>query len=665
MYWSTPMSFHVAQGRDLFNPNTLLEACRSLADAGSLIELERQLDHWLALCYRPRGWVVTCTPQATDEPLFEIKGGLHPDRGTDELGPSLCVPLQLGLGMQGHLQLFVGPQPPSAIEVFQELGQLLRVLSNKLRQFCLQLQSLAQTAELLFMRSLLHGDANHGADRHLDQLASTLLQQLNVSSIQVLIDQLVPGGVSWGIASQRVSLALSVEQRQRLLQCVETLCSDACSASRTHMLLRRSQIIVLERTYDLPYLTQLQSLMVVPICDGNTLLGAVIVGEERSWARQPILPQVVSVCALLARAVARSATQNRFVTEIIARERTMQALIDALEDAVVATRQGVIISWNRAAQDIFGYGAEDVLGRALSEVLPSLPAELRAPHSDGQKHACAWTMQTTGGRGLYLSCTVTSVESSGEDMPSMLYVFKDTSQQHELEYLKDELLSSVSHELRTPLNGIYGFGRLLLDRPHMPDAMRQEALESLQSSIERLTRMTDDFIDVARARRHRLPLVVDAVDIEQVVRSAFRDSKRRHPQHTITLRVQKNLPPARGDSLRIKQIIDNLVSNAAKYSAEGMPIRINVRHRDQMIRISVADQGIGIPKPVQERVFEAFYRADNSRSQRASGVGLGLSIVRSLVQAHDGDVTVRSAVGRGSTFTFTLPVMHSQDAAGT
>jgi signal transduction histidine kinase len=102
--------------------------------------------------------------------------------------------------------------------------------------------------------------------------------------------------------------------------------------------------------------------------------------------------------------------------------------------------------------------------------------------------------------------------------------------------------------------------------------------------------------------------------------------------------------------------VDNLVSNAAKYSPEGTRITISVRKRAGMIAISVSDHGCGIPKVVQDRVFEPFYRADNSRSQRATGVGLGLSIVKSLVEAHEGQVKVRSTLGKGSTFTFTLPI---------
>lgn len=520
------MLFRSSLGRDLDHA-AMLHACGDLAAATSSADLERRLDRWLAQWYAPRAWSVDWTPHGSDEPLVTLKGGAVAD-----LPAPVVVPLPVGDDMHAHLALFIDEQRPTALDVLDALKHVLAVLANTLQRVCGELQSLAHTAELLFMRSLLHSPAH--VDHDLDALAATLLAQLNVSSIHVLIDHGGPPGLSWGIAGQRVTLDMAPAHRRRLLQCVDALLGDGCATAHTHVLLRRKEIVTLGRAYELPYFAPFQSLLVVPICTDDVLGGAVIVGEERSWARQPIGQQVVSVCRLLAHAVSLALTRNQFVAKIIARERSLHALIDALAEAVVTTQNGVIVSWNRAAQHMFGYTAADVLGRVLADVLPNMPAPLHA--AAPPPGAYDWIMHTTAERDLLVACSMTHVLAADDATPSVLYVFKDTSQQHELEYLKDELLSSVSHELRTPLNGIYGFGRLLLDRPHMPDAMRHEALESLHASIERLTRMTDDFIDVARARRHRLPLVLDAVDAAQTVRSAFRDIKRRHTQHMSTLR---------------------------------------------------------------------------------------------------------------------------------
>lgn len=644
--------------------NYLLEACLSLADAASLVELERRLADWLGRLYAPKAWSVIWPTDVRDEPIIEMQGG--PEVGANaatENDQIIQLLLQAGPAGRGTMTLQFDLLYHVTDDVLTGLKQIARVLSNRLSRVHLELKSLAQTAELFFVRSLLHGNAPAGVNRNLDGLANTLLVHLNVSSFQVLVDEGSLAGLSWGVSSRRLDLSLSHDDRQKLMYLTEAVFRDARDETPAHLVIHRAKLRSLEQQYDLPYLSNLQSMLIVPICQDNMFVGAVIAGEQRHWSRQPISRQAITISSLIAQSVAEAVTQSRLMAKMIERVQSMQALIDGLGDAVLTARNGAIVSWNRAAQKLFGYSSEEVLGRSMSLVFPNAPVELHDSRwltslLSSSEPCFEWKMETTDGRGLHLACAMSHLYDSDTSVPLTMYVLKDIGQEQELEYLKEELLSSVSHELRTPLNGIYGFSRLLLDRPHLPDDMRREALESLQSSVERLTRLTNDFIDVARARRHRLPIELDYVAIDTVVRSAVREQKRRHTEHKILLRIQKDLPAVRGDSMRIKQILDNLVSNAAKYSPEGTTICIYVRRQAGMIAISVSDHGVGIPEAVQERVFEPFYRADNSRSQRANGVGLGLSIVKSLVLAHDGHITVQSKPERGSTFTFTLPLLH-------
>ncbi len=646
---------------------TLLEACLSLAQASTLVELERQCHYWFGRLFAPSAWTVTCLTVENEEPVIKMRG--KRGRASDqEAEQAICVPIPLkaGLALHGLLELnFVAenagdiPTPTSPV-----LTSLIPVLANSLGHVYIELQSLAQRAEICFIRSLLMNESVNSVDHDLDALANRLLDHLDVSSLQILIAGMDRNTVSWGVSSRRQPSSLPVATRQRLVDLVEAVLHGATTEPRPYFLARRTLLVQLADEYDLPPLANLESLLLVPMRAGTTFLGAVIVAEERSWLRQPISQQAQSVCGLLARSVAGWLAERKLLGEVIEQGRSLQSLVDALGDAVVTTREGSIVTWNNAAQTLFGYDRSEVLGKAIGDVLRGMPPQLLENYhvlrsSASPKVCVEWTMPTTGGVDLQLDCSVTTLYDFDPRVPMVMYVFREVGQERELEYLKEELLSGVSHELRTPLNGIYGFARLLLDRPHMTDSMRRESLESLQSSIERLKRMADDFIDVARARRRRLPLELEVVDVEQTIRSAVRESKRYHLKHSIRLRVQKGLPPVCGDSMRIKQIVDNLISNAAKYSDEGSRIFIDVRQRDKVIALSVSDQGVGIPKAVQERIFEAFYRANNSRHHRATGVGLGLSIVKSLVQAHGGEVRVRSRDGRGTTFTFTLPVATS------
>ncbi len=639
----------------------LLEACLDIGEATSLVDLERRLDHWLAQVCAPASWTLSSLASIIDRPVIELWGKVRDAVApTGEPSELLRLPVYFGGTVEGTLELRFRVDQPVTDQLTAGLCHLARALAPTLMRLQLEIRSLAHTIYLSFVRTRTYGDASRDVEHNLDVVASSWLEHIGVSSLQVLIDHANPGGLVLGFSNRRGHIELSFEQRQRLWR----LAGEAFSQRHSHpYILARSDVLQdWAREYDLQNLVRLKSAAVVPIYSSDRLLGVIIAGEERSWSRRPISRQAISICGLLARTLAESVTQSWLLQELVERDQFLRTAIDALDDAVVTTRNERILSWNHAAHQLFGYRAEEVLERSLVEVLPTPPKKLleavaMIEQPATSKSRVEWPMHTAGGRELLLLCSVVRLREFDSGVPTLMYVFRDIGQQSEFEHLKDELLSGISHELRTPLTGIYGFGRLLLERPHMPEALRREALESLQGSIDRLTRMADDFIDVARARRNGLPLELQQVDLALIIRVSVREVRRRHQEHKIEYRIQKNLPPLEVDGLRIKQILDNLVSNAAKYSPEGTRIFIHVRQRHNHVAISVADQGWGIPRDAQARIFEPFYRATNTRAQRATGVGLGLSIVKSLVEAHGGQVTVNSDLGKGSTFTFTLPII--------
>jgi PAS domain S-box-containing protein len=639
--------------------DSLLEGCLELSNVPSLMELNRELDYWLVHLFEVRSWKLTCSADVQAEPLISMSS-LNWEEASAKPAQTcqqIAIPFAPGSSVQGVIELALGTNQPDP----QRLRQLLRGLAAGVDRLGVHLRSLAQTAELRFMHLVVPGGQHKPYDLDLDALASTLLKQLGVSSFQVLVNQPGIEELSWGVSSRRINLDLTVQQRFKLWQLAEVTLSPSRDDRQPYYLVKGEQLHHLQQRYDLPYLAQLKSMVMIPITNGELLLGVVIIGEERSWSRQPIFKQSIVASTLLAQSIGESLTQSQMAGELIERGQFMHALVNALDDAVLTTRNGTIISWNEGAEALFGYRANEVLGRPFTDVLPAVPTEvLTLTAHDGllanKKRIAEWRMCTTEQHELVLECTVSTLQGFSSDVPTVLYVFRDTKKEREIESLKDELLSIVSHELRTPLNGIYGFGRLLLERPHMSEATRREALQSLHHSIERLTRMAEDFIDLARSRRKGLPLELERVDLTPIIRSAIHELKYHHVDHVIRLRVRGRLPAVMVDGLRIKQVLDNLVGNAVKYAPKGTTITINVRQRGPLIVTSVADQGPGIPEASQERIFEAFYRAANARHQRASGVGLGLSIVKLLVEAHKGTVTVRSRLGVGSTFTFTLPV---------
>ena len=225
---------------------------------------------------------------------------------------------------------------------------------------------------------------------------------------------------------------------------------------------------------------------------------------------------------------------------------------------------------------------------------------------------------------------------------------------------KTQILSTVTHELKTPLSSITGYiDRMLLQRDRVgPLNERQERyLETIQRNGRRLKTLIDDLLDVSRIESGSLELNLVELDvrreIEEVV-SSLQDQISGKQQHLV-LNISTNLPKLKADELRFSQVLTNLLSNACKYSPEGGTTTITAEEQDGIIRIDVSDTGFGISKDDQSRLFGKFFRADNSLTSEVSGTGLGLFITKSIIEAHGGEIQVRSDEGEGTTFSFTLP----------
>jgi signal transduction histidine kinase len=228
----------------------------------------------------------------------------------------------------------------------------------------------------------------------------------------------------------------------------------------------------------------------------------------------------------------------------------------------------------------------------------------------------------------------------------------------ELNRLKSEFVSTVSHELRTPLTYIQGYSELLLRR-RLDPKMEQEALGELYGASVRMGRLVDDLLDLSRMEIGRLRLHPTTVDLNELLQSAVAAARFQYKDHRLKLRARA-LPSIYADPDRLRQVIDNLLTNAHRYAPEG-PILLRGRTNKTSVRIEVVDQGPGISPEDCARVFEPFFRGANSAISPLRGGGLGLSIVRKLVEAHGGSVGVETALGQGSTFWFTLPLRPAQD----
>lgn len=223
----------------------------------------------------------------------------------------------------------------------------------------------------------------------------------------------------------------------------------------------------------------------------------------------------------------------------------------------------------------------------------------------------------------------------------------------ELDRLKSEFISTVSHELRTPLTYIHGYAELLVGR-HLKTEQVTEAVAEIHGASLRMARLVDDLLDLSRLEAGRLDLRLRELDLAALLRGAVAAARIQAGDQPIDLQLEE-LPELTADPERLRQVIDNLLVNARLYAPLGA-VTVRARLDGDFVRVEVADQGPGIAARVQGRIFEAFYRGSRSEVSPLRGGGLGLTIVRRLVEAHGGQVGLESAPGRGSTFWFTVPI---------
>lgn len=221
------------------------------------------------------------------------------------------------------------------------------------------------------------------------------------------------------------------------------------------------------------------------------------------------------------------------------------------------------------------------------------------------------------------------------------------------ERIKDDFIGMVSHEIRTPLTVLIGAIGTAMSRGIAPEDLRYLLGEALVSA-EALNHIVDNLLELSRYQSNRLTLQKEPVCIANIISSFLEKESVNIRKHRLAVDIPEGIPEVHADRTRIELILTNLLSNAVKYSAEGTLIRLSVRQQTESLVIAVADQGIGISAELQDHIFQPFVRLEE---KSASGLGLGLLVCKRLVEAHGGKIWVSSEPGKGSTFSFKLPLI--------
>jgi len=230
-----------------------------------------------------------------------------------------------------------------------------------------------------------------------------------------------------------------------------------------------------------------------------------------------------------------------------------------------------------------------------------------------------------------------------------------TEAARESDRLRSALLDSVTHEFRTPLTSIKASVSSLLTQPHLAPEERTELLSVIDEESDRLNRLVGEAVEVAQLDAHEVKLDLRPHAVQELIDEALEESKQFLAHNPVEVRIAEQLPPAMMDATWMTKVLRHLLENAVKYSQPGSPILVSAEVKDESLITSVADRGSGIDDLERSLIFDKFYRGESQR-YRVQGTGMGLAIVKAIVEAHGGRIQVTSQVGQGSVFSFGLPI---------
>jgi PAS domain S-box-containing protein len=350
----------------------------------------------------------------------------------------------------------------------------------------------------------------------------------------------------------------------------------------------------------------------------------------------------------------------------------LAAIVSSSDDAIIGKDlDGVILSWNRGAEKIFGYTAEEAVGRSITLLIPDdrhheeaeVLARIRAGFSVEHFET---VRRRKDGQLINISLTVSPIRDASGQVIGASKIARDVTAQRRLQdqmedasRLKDEFLAVLSHELRTPLNTVLGYARMLRrDETRMSPEMHARALDALERNAETLTRLVNDVLDTSRIVTGKLRLAMEPCTLDKLVEAAVDVVRPAAEAKSVSLqlRIERGLQVI-GDRDRIQQVVWNLVSNAIKFTPSGGSVMVRVAHSTGAASIVVEDTGIGIETQHLPYIFQRFWQAHTGASREYSGLGIGLALARHLVELHGGTISAESGGhNRGATFTVSLPL---------
>jgi PAS domain S-box-containing protein len=410
--------------------------------------------------------------------------------------------------------------------------------------------------------------------------------------------------------------------------------------------------------------TNLRSLISVPIIYNNNILGAITLSTcQLGRFSQDDLSILQAISSQLGVVISNVSLFNKINQE----HHTFLAVINSMHEGLILvdTRQKIVYA-NPVFLQIFhlenaswqGLDIKELYRQAHPEVKIVIPvAEMLQDYFEQRIGPPREAAVTHRGKTSYYLIQGFPVSSS-EGFLGYGYITRDITREKEVDFLKNSILSTVSHELRTPLTTIRGSAESLLRQDVVWNpGERDEFIHAIVDESQRLRELIDNIMDMSKIEAGVLKLDIHSADVTKVINRVINRFQQRFPEARITTTYSQHLPFVPLDERRIEQVLNNLLENAIKYSPLHQVIHITAEYLpgEKHIKVSVADQGIGIAKEHHQAIFERFYRVNSSWTQKIGGSGVGLAIAKGIIEAHGGSIWVESSLGHGSKFYFTIP----------
>jgi len=339
----------------------------------------------------------------------------------------------------------------------------------------------------------------------------------------------------------------------------------------------------------------------------------------------------------------------------------MDGILQSVADPLIVTDPAHrIIMMNRAAEELLGICLFESRGLPLEDVLadPRLLNELQATLAmENHGGRVDFSMKSPdGGEWIFQGRTSALCDQDGR-VTGMITIMQNVTRDREIDRMKSEFISTAAHELQTPLAAIMGFSELLLtQKGALSPEVERESLVYIFDKADLLSKIVDDLLDISRIESGRsLEIFVDGFNFNNLVEQVVRPYRTRQGPHLFEVFLPEEPVEIIADKRKLEQILDNILSNAFKYSPRGGLVRLSVRCNELSCQVSVEDQGIGMTVEQKGRVFDKFYRGDASNTS-IGGTGLGMSITKHFVEAHGGRIWVDSESGQGTKVSFEIPV---------